>query len=137
MNSADEIRLAKESALHNALDDVRGNDYDKLVRDIEEIQNKSKRAYVRLYEKVGEDIGGHFLDKLDYMTKQPSEVDKLINGNKQHSSAQVELQRLQDEKTRIAKMQKQKDREYLRSEEPADGLAHKTNIADLFSKYNI
>ena len=32
MNSADEIRLAKESALHNALDDVRGNDYDKLLR---------------------------------------------------------------------------------------------------------
>lgn len=68
------------------------------------MQNKSKRAYVRLYEKVGEDVGHQFLNKLDYMAKQPSEVDKLLNGAKPYSSAQVELQRLQDEKTRIAKM---------------------------------
>jgi hypothetical protein len=37
------------------------------VKEIDEMQNKSKRAYVRLYEKVGEDIGMNFLDKLDYM----------------------------------------------------------------------
>jgi len=82
MNSAEEIRQAKESALHNALDDVRGNDYDKLVKDIDDIQNKSKRAYVRLYERVGEDIGEHFIDRLDYMAQKPSEADRIINGEK-------------------------------------------------------
>ena len=81
MNSAEEIKLAKESALHSALDDVRGKDYDKLVKDIEDIQNKSKRAYVRLYEKVGEDVGSHFLDRLDYLASKPSEADKLISGS--------------------------------------------------------
>ena len=35
-------------------------------------------------------------------------------------------------------MQKEKDREYLKSEPAPNGdLGHKTNIADLFRKYNI
>tara|TARA_B110000285_G_C15076470_1_gene591053 strand:+ start:1302 stop:1469 length:168 start_codon:yes stop_codon:yes gene_type:complete len=55
------------------------------------MQSKSKRAYVRLYEKVGEDIGMHFLDKLDYMGQKESEADKLISGSYKHSSAKVEL----------------------------------------------
>ena len=80
------------------------------------MQSKSKRAYVRLYEKVGEDIGMHFLDKLDYMGQKESEADKLISGSYKHSSAQVELQRLQDEKTRISKMQRDKEKDYLKAE---------------------
>ena len=29
------------------------------------LAEKSKKAYVRLYEKVGEEIGMHFLEKLE------------------------------------------------------------------------
>jgi hypothetical protein len=31
------------------------------------MEEKQKRAYVRLYEKVGEEIGLNFLDKLNYV----------------------------------------------------------------------
>ena len=82
---------AKASALHEAVDQIRGRDYDQVVKEIEDMQSKSKRAYVRLYEKVGEDIGMHFLDKLDYMGQKESEADKLISGSYKHSSAKVEL----------------------------------------------
>ena len=112
---------------------MKGKEYDDVVRDIDEIQEKSKNAYIRLYEKVGEDIGQHFLDKLDLLGSKETEADRLIAGK--HSSAKVELQRLQDEKSRIAKMQRDKEKEYLRSEQTG-GMA-KTNINDLFRKYNL
>jgi len=31
------------------------------------MEEKQKRAYVRLYEKVGEEIGINFMDKLNYV----------------------------------------------------------------------
>lgn len=135
MNTADEVQEAKDSALHQALEAMRGNDYDKMVSEIEDIQAKSKRAYVRLYEKVGEDIGLNFLEKLDYLGNKESEADKLINSSHKYSSAQVELQRLRDEKMRIAKMQREKEKEFLGRDQGDDGV--KTNIGDLFRKYNI
>ena len=133
LNSAEEVRAAKESALASSIDQIRGKDYDKLVKDIEDLQNKSKRAYVRLYEKVGEDVGSHFLNQLDYMGDKQTEADKLLAEGRPYSSAQHELTRLQEEKSKIAKMQHQKDKESLRGEE--GGI--KTNIHDLFRKYNI
>ena len=104
IKTEEEVQRAKASALHSALDQARGSDYSKLVKEIDDIQNKSKRAYVRLYEKVGEEVGLNFLDKLDYHATKQSEADKLISGNYQYSSAQVELSRLKDEKVRIEKM---------------------------------
>ena len=59
---------------------MRGKEYDDVVQEIDAIQDKSKNAYIRLYEKVGEDIGAHFLDKLDYMGAKESEADRLIAG---------------------------------------------------------
>ena len=56
------------------------------MSEIDQIHEKSKKAYVRLYEKVGEDIGMHFLDKLDYLKNQESEADKLL-GSQKYSSA--------------------------------------------------
>jgi len=70
MKTEDDIRQVKQTALHSALDELRGKDYDNLVKDIEDIQNKSKRAYVRLYEKVGAEIEGNFLEKLDFVSRQ-------------------------------------------------------------------
>lgn len=80
------MKTAKESALHQAVNDVRGEEYEKLVSEIDQIHDKSKKAYVRLYEKVGEDVGMHFLDKLDYMKNKESEADKLL-GQQKYSSA--------------------------------------------------
>ncbi len=31
------------------------------------MEEKQKRAYVRLYERVGEEIGLNFIDKLNYV----------------------------------------------------------------------
>ena len=114
-----EAERAKSSALHQALDQVRGKEYDDVVKEIDAMQDKSKNAYIRLYEKVGEDIGLHFLDKLDYMGAKESEADRLIAGKT--TSAQNELTRLQEEKTRIAKMQRDKEKEYLRPEQAGGG----------------
>jgi len=111
-----EVQRAKSTALHSALDQARGSDYSKLVKEIDDMQNKSKRAYVRLYEKVGEEIGMNFLDKLDYLGSKQSEADRLIGGKYKYSSAQVELSRLKDEKHRIEKMQREKEKEYLRTD---------------------
>ena len=67
------------------------------------------------------------------MADKQTEADKLLAEGRPYSSAQHELSRLQEEKSRIAKMQKEKDKEYLRGEEGDI----KTNIHDLFRKYNI
>lgn len=101
-----DIRKAKETALGEALKKTRGKDYDNLLDEIETIEDKSKRAYVRLYEKCGEEIGLNFLEKLDYLDYKArhgtSEADKIIESSHgKYSSAQVELKRLQDEKKRI------------------------------------
>lgn len=109
LRTAKDVRKAKESALSDALEKVKAEDYENLVSDIENIQEKSKKAYVRLYERVGEDIGLNFLEKLDYMDfkgrQGSSEADKLIESSQgKYSSAHVELKRLQDEKKRIQQM---------------------------------
>lgn len=62
------MKKARTLALEKSLDSMKGKEYDKLVKEIEDIQDKSKKAYVRLYEKVGEEVGLHFMDKLDYIS---------------------------------------------------------------------
>lgn len=91
LKTEDDIRQARETALSAALDGMRGKDYDILVKEIDEMQNKQKRAYTRLYEKVGEDLGNNFLDKLDYLSNKETEADKLIASSFKHSSADVEI----------------------------------------------
>jgi predicted nuclease with TOPRIM domain len=80
ISSEKEAERAKSSALHQALDKVRGKEFDDVVKEIDDLQDKSKNAYIRLYEKVGEDIGLHFLDKLDYLGSKETEADKMISG---------------------------------------------------------
>ena len=48
-----------------AVKDVKSKDHEKVEKEIDQLAEKSKRAYVRLYERVGEEIGMHFLDKLE------------------------------------------------------------------------
>ena len=48
----------KSSALHEALMDLKAKDgaRDELVFKIEELEQRQKQAYLRLYEKVGTEI---------------------------------------------------------------------------------
>lgn len=78
LTSDRQMEDARTSALQEALEQMKGSEFDKVTKEIEDIQNKSKRAYVRLYEQVGQEIGLSFLDKLDHLTRQKSEADRLI-----------------------------------------------------------
>lgn len=142
IKTQDEVQKARDSALHQALERVKGDEYSNLVNEIDQIQDKSRRAYLRLYEKVGEEVGNNFIDKLDYLSQKETEADKLINGNYKYSSAQVEIERLKTEKVRIEKMQREKEKEYLRTDVTQDKKAgdtffKQTTIGDLFTKYGI
>ena len=59
LNSHDKIRDVKSSALHEALLDLKGADKgrDDMVQKIEELENRQRSAFLRLYERVGEEIG--------------------------------------------------------------------------------
>ena len=68
----------------------------------------------------------------------------MISGSEKYSSAQYELQRLKDEKARIEKMQREKEKEYLRtdldnigSDATKTSMSKHTTIGDLFTKYGI
>ena len=56
--------------LKQALKEIKGKDYDNLIKDIDSMEEKQKRAYDRLYEKVGEEIGLNFMDKLNYIDQK-------------------------------------------------------------------
>ena len=38
---------------------------ERLVKEVDDMAEKSKAAYIKLYERVGEEIGMHFLDRLE------------------------------------------------------------------------
>ena len=62
LTSDKQIEDARSSALKEALDQMKGSEFDKVTKEIEDMQNKQKRAYVRLYEQVGQEIGLSFMD---------------------------------------------------------------------------
>ena len=116
------------------------------------LAEKSKKAYVRLYEKVGEEIGMHFLDKLEggglapaIGNKRQSEFERVMadarGGSKSISStAQDELKRIAEERRKLTSLNQERERQFMRSEINVDGresLTKKTSISDLFKKYNI
>jgi hypothetical protein len=55
LTSADRIRHVKQSALQDALNKLKDSDKDRneLIDKIEELEQRQKAAYLRLYEKVG------------------------------------------------------------------------------------
>lgn len=60
----DRMRDIKQSALHDALIDLRGADKgrDDLINKISDLEMRQKKAYLKLYERVGDEIG-HSLHK--------------------------------------------------------------------------
>ena len=59
LTSPSKIKDAKSSALHDALMDLKSKDKGRndLIDKIEEIEERQKRAYLRLYDRVGQEIG--------------------------------------------------------------------------------
>ena len=59
LNTHDKIRDVKSTALHEALMDLKSTDKGRndMVQKIEELENRQKAAYLRLYERVGQEIG--------------------------------------------------------------------------------
>lgn len=59
LTSAPKIKEAKASALHDALMDLKSKDKGRndLIDKIEELEERQKRAYLRLYDRVGQEIG--------------------------------------------------------------------------------
>ena len=55
LNTFDKIKDCKSSALHEALLDLRSGDKgrDDMIQKIEELEQRQKNAYLRLYERVG------------------------------------------------------------------------------------
>lgn len=59
LNSHDKIRDVKASALHEAIMDLKNSDKGRndMIQKIEELENRQKAAYIRLYDRVGQEIG--------------------------------------------------------------------------------
>ena len=60
-----ELREAKHLALKQAMKDLPDKTDEKLVKEVDDMAERSKAAYIKLYERVGEEIGAHFLGRLE------------------------------------------------------------------------
>lgn len=109
-----EVKEAKEDALHQALISLQSADKsrDQLLTKIEDLENRQKRAYLKLYERVADEVGSH-------MSKSVSEhmaaIDKKAQADKTKNANQLESERL-------LKAAKQ---------------AESQTLEDLFRKYNV
>ena len=59
LSTESKMREVRESALENALSQIKKahKGRDDLVQQIEEMEKKQKRAYLKLYDRVGQEIG--------------------------------------------------------------------------------
>lgn len=110
-----QIREHKESALHDALMDLKSADKGRsdLVAQIEDLEQRQKRAYLRLFENVSGEIG------------------KPLYKSMEQREAEIREEQLQDETLKAAEL------EYNRIREQGNVAAPKTSLDDLFLKYNI
>ena len=119
LTSVPKIKEAKASALHEALMDLKSKDKGRndLIDKIEELEERQKRAYLRLYDRVGQEIGTS-------MHKTLEEREKLII-KEQDEMAKLEVNDLEMERLQTAKENAQQ-----RQQETV-------TLQDLFNKYNI
>ena len=83
---------------------------------IEELEQKSKKAYLNLYERVGDEIGKNLHKTVQ---QREAEIMQKNAADQQKDSAQLEFERLK------AGM------------ETAESRVGKTSLEGLFRKYNI
>lgn len=72
LTNFERIEDVKSSALHEALMDLKAKDgaRDELVFKIEELEQRQKQAYLRLYEKVGTEINAKMHKSLQEHERQ-------------------------------------------------------------------
>lgn len=60
--TSQEIKEYKQTALHEALIDLKSADKgrDDLILKIQDLENRQKRAYLKLYERVSDTVGEGF-----------------------------------------------------------------------------
>lgn len=83
---------------------------------IEDLENKSKKAYLSLYERVGDEIGRNLHKTVQ---QREAEIFEKNAADQQKDSTQIELQRLKA------------------GVETADSKVGKKSLEGLFRKYNI
>lgn len=64
---------------------------DDLVQQIEEMESKQKRAYLRLFERVGQEIGSRFHTTL---AEQEAKMEQEQDNFQQLSADKMEMDRL-------------------------------------------
>ena len=119
LTSAPKIKEAKASALHDALMDLKSKDKGRndLIDKIEELEERQKRAYLRLYDRVGQEIGTS-------MHKTLEEREKQIM-KEQDEMGQLEVNDLEMERLQTAKENAQQRQQ------------ESVTLQDLFNKYGI
>ena len=119
LTSAPKIKEAKASALHDALMDLKSKDKGRndLIDKIEELEERQKRAYLRLYDRVGQEIGTS-------MHKTLEEREKQIM-KEQDEMGQLEVNDLEMERLQSAKENAQQRQQ------------ESVTLQDLFNKYGI
>lgn len=89
----EKIREIRQSALHDALMDLKSGDKgrDDLVAKIEELENRQKKAYLRLYQRVGDEIGSQL-----HKSVQQYEAEMQVKAQKDAklTAAELEMDRL-------------------------------------------
>jgi hypothetical protein len=84
------MREVKQSALHEALIDLKNADKGRndLISKIEELEQRQKKAYLRLYERVGDEIGKSLHKSVE---QHEAEIKAKADQDKKLSAADLEL----------------------------------------------
>lgn len=119
LTSTTKVKEAKASALHDALMDLKSKDKGRndLIDKIEELEERQKRAYLRLYERVGQEIGTS-------MHKSLEEREKVIM-KEQDEMEDLEVEDLEMKRLRAAQENAQRKKQ------------ESVTLQDLFNKYGI
>ena len=119
LTSATKIKEVKSSALHDALLDLKSKDKGRndLIDKIEELEERQKRAYLRLYERVGQEIGTSMHKTLEEREKEILKEQEQMDVME---SEDLEMMRL-----RTAQENAQKRKQ------------ESVTLQDLFNKYGI
>lgn len=117
--SEERMRHVKQSALKEALDNLKNSDKsrDQLIDKIEELEQRQRSAYLRLYEKVGNEIDMRMHKTLGMREKEIRDEQERMAAMNANDIAMTGLRQQADESRRSRK--------------------ETATLNDLFRKYNI
>ncbi len=123
LSTDQKVREVRECALESALKELKKGDKgnNELIQQIEEMEKKQKRAYLRLYDRVGQEIGTKLHKSIAEHEAQIQAEQEEFN---KMTADDMELERLRQSK---------EDNE----RNKRSGLGKDVTLDDLFRKYNI